>query len=74
MKGLAIQLTGPDGNIDQVIENVGLAAECGNTKQTNILYLLFDNLQQVRIVQTVPNGPMRTSLQQTKPSASTAGA
>ena len=50
MKGLAIQLTGPDGNIDQVIENVGLAAECGNTKQTNILYLLFDNLQQVRIV------------------------
>ena len=45
MKGLAIQLTGPDGNIDQVIENVGSAAECGNTKYTNILCLLLYILQ-----------------------------
>ena len=43
MQGQGLKLTGPapDGNIDEVMENVGSAAECGKTKQTNICFYYF---------------------------------
>ena len=47
MQGQGLKLTrpAPDGNIDEVMENVGSAAECGKTKQTIHFFLLLYILQ-----------------------------